>query len=109
MPNLYLSAAVAQSISDEAQYIRNKGFNDQYYRDMIVEYIRKYGRAHRKEINTLLWDKLPDVLTDDQKRAKITTLLTSLRKKEIIKTDSKNQQLAHWILVDGENYNKIKK
>lgn len=90
-------------------YIRNKGFNDQYYRDMIVEYIRKYGKAHRQEINTLLWDKLPDVLTDDQKRAKITTLLTSLRKKEIIKTDSKNQQLAHWILVDGENYNKIKK
>lgn len=68
-----------------------------------------YGKAHRQEINTLLWGKLPDVLTDDRKRAKITTLLTSLRKKEIIKTDSKNQQLAHWILVDGENYNKIKK
>ncbi len=42
------------------------------------------------------------VLTDKQKEAKITTLLTSLRRKGIIQTDSPNQQASCWILVDGE-------
>ena len=109
VPNLYLSAAVAQSISDEAQYIRNKSFDDQYYRDMIVGYIRQYGSAQKKDIKALLWDKLSDVLTEEQKNSKITTLLTSLRMKGIIKTDSPNQQRARWILTNNEDSNKTKK
>jgi len=109
VPNLYLSAAVAQSISDEAQYIRNKGFNDQYYRDMIVEYIKQYGSAQKKDIRELLWDKLPDILDDKQKTAKITTLLTSLRQKGTIKTDSPNQQRSRWILTDNNISNKQKR
>lgn len=34
---------------------------------MIIEYIRKYGKAKKKDIRELLWDKLPDVF-DDKKR-----------------------------------------
>ena len=104
--NLYLSAEVAKSTEQEAQYIRNKGFDDQYYKDMIVECIRTFRRVKRNKIKELLWDKLPDVLTDKQKEAKISTLLTSLKKKGIIHTDSPNQQIARWILVGDENFNK---
>ena len=35
--------------------------------------------------------------------SKINTLLTSLRTKGIITTDSPNQQISHWILVEDEN------
>lgn len=46
--SLYLSAEVAKTIDEEAQYIKNKGFDDQYYRDLIVEYLKKYGKAKKK-------------------------------------------------------------
>ena len=98
--NLYLSAGVAQSISEEDQYIKNKGFDDQYYRDMIIDYLHKFGKAQRKDIRKLLWDKLPDVLSDSQKERKILTLLTALKRAEKITTDSDNKQTSHWILID---------
>jgi ATP-dependent DNA helicase RecG len=105
--NLYLSAGVSEEIDEQAKYIKNKGFDDQYYKDMIVEYLRMYGKAKKKDFRDLLWDKLPDVLDEGKKNSKISALLTSLRKKNIITTDSKNQQISNWILVaDNNNSNK---
>jgi ATP-dependent DNA helicase RecG len=105
--NLYLSAGVSEEIDEQAKYIKNKGFDDQYYKDMIVEYLRKYGKAQKKDFRDLLWDKLPDVLDSKKKNSKITTLLTALRIKGIITTDSPNQQISNWILVgDDRNSNK---
>lgn len=66
---------------------------------MIIEYIRKYGKAKKKDIRELLWDKLPDVFDDKKKNSKISTLLTSLRQKGQITKDSPNQQISNWILV----------
>lgn len=60
--SLYLSASVAKSIEDQAGYIKNKGLDDQYYKTLIIEYLKQYSKANRKEINKLLWDKLPDLL-----------------------------------------------
>lgn len=107
---LYLSAQVAQAMGEEVKYIKNKAFNDQYYKDLIVEYLKQYGKAQKKDIRDLLWDKLPEALPDDRrKNSKITSLLTSLRRKGIIKTDSPNQQISHWILVkNGEDFRKKK-
>ena len=96
--HLYLSAEVAKSIDDEAQYIRNKAFDDKYYRDMIIDYLNKFGKAQRKDFRKLLMDKFPDVLTEKQKERKITTLLTNLKRNGIIETDSDNQQTCYWIL-----------
>ena len=55
--SLYLSASVAKSIEDQAGYIKNKGLDDQYYKTLIIEYLKQYSKANRKEINKLLWDK----------------------------------------------------
>lgn len=38
-------------------------------------------------------------MDDKQKNKKISTLLSSLRSKGIIVTDSPNQQISNWILV----------
>ena len=96
--NLYLSAEVAQTIQEEAQYIKNKAFDDQYYRDMIIDYLEKFGKAQRKDIRKLLWDKLPAVLSDKQKERKILTLLTALKRADKIETDSSNKQISNWVL-----------
>lgn len=98
--SLYLSASVAKSIEDQAGYIKNKGLDDQYYKTLIIEYLKQYSKANRKEINKLLWDKLPDSLSDDQKKHKVHNLLTALKNKNVIEKDGENQRKANWILKD---------
>lgn len=96
--SLYLSASAAKSIDESANYIKNKGFDDKYYKDLIVEYLKKYERAKKKDIRDLLWDKLPNALNDTQKENKIRNLLSAMKKKGIIDTDSSNQQKSYWVL-----------
>lgn len=96
--HLYLSAEVAKSVEDEAQYIRNRAFDDKYCQDMIVDYLKKFGKAQRKDFRKLLMDKFPDVLTEAQKERKILTLLSALKRQGKIETDSSNQQRCHWVL-----------
>lgn len=96
--SLYLSASAAKSIDESANYIKNKGFNDKYYKDLIIEYLKKYERAKKKDIRDLLWDKLPNALNDTQKENKIRNLLSSMKKKDIIEPDSSNQQKSYWVL-----------
>ena len=100
-PNIYLSASVSEETDSEAQYIKNKGFNDKYYKDLITELLITYHKANRKKITELLWDKLPNQLDEKQKRTKISSLLTSMRKEGIITTDSDNQQISNWVLVEN--------
>jgi len=83
-PNYLISASVAKSSGDKAQYIRNKGLSDQYYKQLICEYIEKYESAHRKDINDLLLDKLPDILDKKQKANKVKNLLQALKLQGII-------------------------
>lgn len=97
--NLYLSSKVAETIKEESQYIKNKAFDNKYYKDLVINYLKEFNKAQRKDINILLWSKLPDNLTDEQKSTKISNLLTSLRKNNLITTNSSNQQKAYWILV----------
>lgn len=98
MTSLYLSASAAKSIDESATYIKNKGFDDKYYKDLIVEYLKQYKKAKKKNIRELLWDKLPDALSDAQKEHKVSNLLAALKKNNIIDTDSQNQQRSYWIL-----------
>lgn len=96
--HLYLSAEVAKSVEGEAQYIRNRAFDDKYYQDMMIDYLRKFGKGQKKDFRKLLMDKFPDVLTEKQKERKILTLLTALKRQNKIDTDSDNPRTCHWVL-----------
>lgn len=98
--NLIISMKVASLTDNKVDYVKKKGFDDKYYKDLIIEYLNTYEKANKTIFKDLLWDKLPDVLDDKQKSRKITSLLTSLRKKGIIETDSQNKQKSNWVLVD---------
>ena len=54
---------------------------DKYYKDMIVECLKQWKKAKKKDIKNLLWDKLPDGLTDRQKESKIKNLFMRLQMK----------------------------
>ena len=79
--NLYLAAPLAQSDDDKAKYIKNKGFDNKYYQDLIVNYIQQFGGANKQQIRVLLFDKLPDTMSPEQKDRIILSFLTQLRKK----------------------------
>jgi len=81
-PRLFVSARVASTTDDKAQYIKNRAFDDAHYKQMIVEYLRRFGHASRRDIEELLLGKLSDVLTDQQKRNKVHNLLHAMSKKD---------------------------
>lgn len=102
-PNIFLSASVSETIGEQSQYVKNKAFNDQYYRDLIVKYLEQYGSAKKRDVRELLWDKLPEVMDDKQKESKVKNLLAKMRRMGIITTDSENQQKSSWIIVKDLN------
>lgn len=86
-PNYFISGSVISASGNsahKAQYIKHRGFMDQHYCKLIMEYLGKFKAATKKDFNTLLFDKLPEILNDRQKYNKINNLLASLKEKEKI-------------------------
>jgi ATP-dependent DNA helicase RecG len=99
-PNLHISGKVAKITGQEARHIRNRGFDRKYYLDLIIELIREHGPVPREEINRLLLDKLPEVLSPKQKEALVHNLLTSLRKSGRI-TNQGTKRFPRWVLFEN--------
>jgi len=98
-PNIYLSSKIAEIIDDKAQYIKNKGFDEEAYRQWIINYLKTYKEATKQDFVNLLSDKLPDSLDDIKKRAKVKNLLQKMKKEGAITVDSSNKRLAVWRLT----------
>ena len=107
-PNYFVAASVAAATDDKASYIKNKAFDKGYYKNLIVEFLTKYHKATRTELDELLMDKLSNVLSEEQKRTKIRNILYEMSKKEQkIFNQSKSTSNPIWALVVPEI--KIKK
>jgi len=98
-PNFIISAFLAEATDDKAVYIKNKAFDKQYYKALIIEFLNKYQKASRIEIDELLIDKLSRVLSEKQKRTKIRNLLYEMSKKDkLIFNQNKSTAKPLWIL-----------
>ncbi len=86
-PNFHISCNIAEVTDEKEDYIKLKGFNQIYYTDLIIEYLKKFKLASRSDIKELLSNKLPDVLSDKQKEYKIKNLLQKMKADNIIKLD----------------------
>ena len=98
-PKLFLSEYVAKTADNEelkTEYIKNRSFNDNHFKEMILSYLHSFGGATRGELNTLLQSKLSDVLTDEQKIRKIGNLLSALKKDGTIRLTERKK----WVLVE---------
>lgn len=96
--NLFLSFRVvneSKHVGLKTTYIKNKSFDDAYYKGLIVNYIEKFKKASRFEIEELLKDKLPSILSERQKYDKVTNLLASLRKEKKLKVEGRK-----WVLYN---------
>lgn len=79
----YLSFKVIEPTKNNqliADYVNNKSFDDQYFKDMILEFIKKGKKVKRKDIDNLIQPKLSAVLTDEKKKNKVKNYLQDLRK-----------------------------
>lgn len=86
--NVFLAFKVIEPTQDKgllADYVTNRSFDDQYFKDMIVKYIKKGGKVKRKDIDALIVPKLSAVLTEDQKKNKVINLLSALRMENKVK------------------------
>ena len=77
---LYFAKSVAGAMGQKAEYTRNKGFDDEYYKNLILKALDQHERLSRKEFNELLLPKLPEALTGKQKLIKVGNLLLAVRK-----------------------------
>lgn len=98
MPNIYISSKIAESLDEKAQYVKNKAFDEEYYRQLILKYLKEFGKASRNDIRKLLMDKLPDVLNEKQKENRIRNILYSMGKKNLIERDGSNSRTSKWQL-----------
>lgn len=87
-PKLYLSYNIIESTNDDglkAEYLANRSFDDSHFKDMILEYLRKFGKTKRDKIDNLIVPKLSVILSEEQKKKKVTNFLSVLGKEGKIK------------------------
>jgi len=98
-PNYFIAMHVAQKAGDKAGYTKNKALDKQYYLDLILKAISQHRTMSRAEIDELLWNKLPDWMTDEQRKKKVENLIMELRKNNKIINRGSGKR-SSWELVN---------
>ena len=98
-PNYYTTGRLAKTTETKTDYIRNRAFDDAHYKSMILDFLQKYGSASREELDSLILDKLSDVLDDAQKKNKMRNLLHAMSKRDQTIEKSGGSQKGRWVRV----------
>lgn len=99
-PRVYISSNIAQIVDKKVDYMENKGLDNTFYKAYIIDYLKQFKQANRKDINEFIYSKLPSMLTEDEKSKRVTYLLTSLRKEGKIVNKGSDTQ-SKWILKNN--------
>lgn len=91
--NYFISFTVAEITNQKPDYMKLRGINDDYYKKIIIDYIKKFKTAKKGDLEEILLEKLGDSMTDIQKKNKIKNILQSLRRDGVIEPHGKE-----WIL-----------
>jgi ATP-dependent DNA helicase RecG len=97
-PNFYIAKPVAQKTGQKAAYSNNRALEYQYYRDLICQAIKDHDSLSRKDIDQLLWNKLPDWMNEGQKKNKVGNLLGELKRQKRIQNIG-TMKAPKWVLV----------
>ncbi len=100
-PNLIVGSAIAKATGEAARHIRERGFERQYYLDLILELVKVHGPVGRTEIDALLLSKLPERFSGEQKRKKVENLLQVLRRAKRIENVGGRGD-PQWVLKAGD-------
>ena len=99
-PHLQVAPVIAAASDTKAEYVKAHNQDDMFYQRLIISYLEEFGSASRQDINKLLFTKLGDMLTDDEKNKKVGNLLTSLRREGRI-FNAGSRRYPEWELKQG--------
>lgn len=102
-PNLFIASSVARMTDQKARHIRDRGFDKKYYLDTIVALVSEHQPIERKDIDALLLDKLPEVLSHDQRKTKIHNLMNELARAGRIENRGNRAKTA-WFVKSADKY-----
>jgi len=105
-PKLYLAAEVAKAIDTLVDFTKHEAFDKQYYKDLVIKFLREKAEGSPQEIQRLLLEKLSDLLTENQRKAKIRNLLQEMAREGSICNAGARGNQAKWVLsMDAEASN----
>ncbi|MCC6550656.1 MAG: putative DNA binding domain-containing protein [Ignavibacteriaceae bacterium] len=94
-PNLHISANVAASTGQSVDYMKTRGIDDAFIRKTIIDYLEKFGDAKREVFEKILFNKLSEGLSDNQKRTKIKHTLQAMKKEGVIASVGKKWTISN--------------
>jgi ATP-dependent DNA helicase RecG len=97
-PNFFVAKTIAQKTGQKANYSKNRAFDKQYYLDFILKAIGEHGSMTRHDMDELLWNKLPEWMTDKQRKTKVGNLLGELKRDGKI-ANASAKKTSSWILL----------
>jgi len=100
-PKLYLAAEIAEATDTLIDYTKHKAFDKQYYKDLVIKFLREKDECRPPDLQRLLLEKLSDLLSEDQRKAKIRNLLQEMAKDGKIRNIGGRGNQAKWVLEQG--------
>jgi len=101
-PNLFVSSQIAAQAGKKADYIKNRAFDKEHYKKLVLSYLKEYDSANREDIEKLLLSKISDALTMKQKKNHIKNLTQEMRKEEKIFSKGTGKA-SRWYLSKKDN------
>ena len=98
-PNVIVASAVARAAGQAGRHIRERGFDKQYYLDLILALVREHQPVNRKDVDQLLLTKLPERLSQEQKKRRVHNLLQELRRSGLIDNRGTRSQ-PRWVAAE---------
>ncbi|MBF0107246.1 MAG: putative DNA binding domain-containing protein [Deltaproteobacteria bacterium] len=98
-PNFFISEKIAQVSDSKVQYTKQKAFDDKYYEDLILSFLKQHMKATPEELRDLLLNKLSDRLNEQQRRHKVRNVTQKMAKNGFIKNLGKHGKGAVWVLI----------
>lgn len=99
-PNFFIAQAIAEKTGQKASYSKNKAFDKQNYLDLICKAAKEHGSLSRKDIDELLWNKLPEWMTEKQRKIKVSNLIGELRRSGKIVNKGSDTKPS-WALINS--------
>jgi len=90
-PNYYISASVAGKTGQQSDYIKLRGIEEDFIVKLIIDYLKEFPYAKKSDLFTLLDNKFPDVLNEEQKQHKLKNILQKMKSNNQIDLNEKRK------------------
>lgn len=97
-PNVFVSLKIADAVGEKADYVHNKGLEEDICKQLIIQTLKAGPATHGELLEILKRGALPGILDEQKKARRVSNLLQKMKREGLIDvTGSRNH--AKWHLV----------